>query len=263
MRKLFVCVLFTLISSAATYLLAEESTTGTISGTLLIKAGAPLANGVVFIFNDASGPPPAIDKYWRVPDETITTDAAGSFVAKLPAGKYYLGAVQRKSGDEVGPLREGDLFLPINANGVPRQISVKRGETTELGIVSGAAPYRKAAPAANEVITAIEGNITGPNNMPVENALVFAFLSPAMIGKPLFISEKTGKDGKYSLRVSQGDTYYLKIRNFYGGGAMRTGEIMGSYGAGNPAPVSVKTGTIVKGINISASNFPGQGVKSP
>jgi hypothetical protein len=82
-----------------------------------------------------------------------------------------------------------------------------------------------------------------------------------MVGKPLFISEKTGKDGRYILRVHQGGNYFLKIRNSYGGGAMKAGEIMGSYGQEKPMAVEVKTGAVAKGINITGISFPGQGVK--
>jgi len=220
-----------------------------------------MANSVVFIFSDASGPPPSFNKYWRVPDEIVKTDAEGRFIAKLSEGKYYIGAIKRKSGEEIGPMQEGDLFLPFHEGSAPKQYTVVNGTKTDLGTIKGAVPYKKLSNRSMEGVTAIEGTVTDSRGKPVENALVFAFLTPAMVGKPLFISEKTGKDGRYILMVHQGGNYYLKIRNTYGGGALKAGEIMGSYGQEKPMAVEVKTGTVAKGFNITGINFPGQGAK--
>jgi hypothetical protein len=238
---------------------AHEAKAGSISGKVMIKDGMPMADGLVYIFNNSAGPPPSLDfKYWRVPDEIVKTDGEGKFLAALPDGKYYLGAIKRKSGEDIGPLQEGDLFLPILAEGASRQHVIINDSATDIGNVTGALPYKKSS-FATESVTAIEGNITDSSGRPVENTMIFAFTSPAMIGKPLFISEKTGKDGRYTLRVYQGGKYYLKIRNVYGGGTMKAGEIMGSYGQAVPVAVEVKTGATIKGINITGISFSGPG----
>lgn len=244
---------------------AEDVNTGTVIGKAMIKDGQPMANGVVYFFNDASGPPPSDDKYWRVPDEIITTDAAGNFTAKLVEGKYYVGAIKRSksaSGQEVGPPQQGDLFLPLHSeNGNPKLLIVSTGKTTDLGTVTGAYPFQKKTPKTKDGITAIEGKVTDARGKPVEKALVFAFLTPAMVGRPLFVSERTGKDGKYVLRVHQGGSYYLKVRDVYGGGALKAGDILGSYGQKQPLAVAVKTGSTVKGVDITGIRFPGAGPK--
>lgn len=240
---------------------AAEIKTGSITGRVMIKDGLPMADGVVYIFDDISGPPPAFDKYWRVPDEIIKLDSAGKFVANLIDGRYYIGAIKRISGDEIGPLQEGDLFLPFHVDGKPRQFNVVSGSATDIGVISGAATYRRSDIKTGEGITAIEGTISDTLGKPLANALVFAFQTPAMVGKPLFIAEKTGKDGKYLLRVQQGGNYYLKIRSFYGGGAMKAGELMGIYGVERPLAVAVQSGSIVRGINITGSSYSGQGLK--
>lgn len=261
MKKLCSILLFLLVLCMGVTVYAEEAATGSLSGRVMIKDGVPMANGVVFIFSDASGPPPSFNKYWRVPDEIVKTDADGRFVANLSDGKYYIGAIKRKSGEDIGPMQEGDLFLPFHGESVPKQYTIVSGTKTDIGTISGAIPYKKSDNKSMAGITAIEGTVTDFKGKPVENALVFAFLTPAMVGKPLFISEKTGKDGRYILKVAQGGNYYLKIRNSYGGGALKAGEIMGNYGQDKPMAVEVKTGAIAKGINITGISFPGQGPK--
>ena len=260
MKKISGFLMVLLLFSVATAVGAEDVRTGTITGKMMIKNGGPMANGVVVFFNEASGPPPSPEKYWRVPDEIVGTDGEGNFKAVLLEGKYYLGASKRKSGQEVGPPQEGDYFLPVmEEKGVPRTFRVGKGKATDIGTIAEAVPFSRTTIKTGNGITAIEGTITGPDGKPLERAMVFAFLTPAMVGKPLFVSERTGKDGKYLLRVNQGGNYYLKIREVYGGGAPKVGEIMGGYGQDKPVPVTITTGKIVKGIDIKGVRFPGRG----
>jgi len=261
MKKVCAILFFMLVCCIATTVFAEEGRTGSLSGRVMIKDGLPMANGVVFIFNSSSGPAPSSDKYWRVPDEIVKTDAEGRFVARLADGTYYIGAIQRKSGDDIGPPKEGDMFLPFHGEGSPKPHVVANGSATDLGTITGALPFKKSNIKTRDGITAIEGQVVDSRGKPVQNAFVFGFLTPAMVGKPLFISERTGKDGKYLLRVHQGGDYFLKIRSTYGGGAMKAGEIMGSYGQEKPLAVKAKTGEILKGIDITGIRFPGQGPK--
>jgi hypothetical protein len=261
MKKICSILLFMLLCCTGVPAFAEEAKTGSLSGTVMIKDGVPMANGVVFVFNSASGPAPSSDKYWRVPDEIVKTDSEGKFVAKLADGTYFIGAIQRKAGEDIGPPQEGDLFLPFHGDGSPKPHVVANGSATDIGIITGALPFKKSSIKLKDGITAIEGKVTDSRGKPVKNAFVFAFLTPAMVGKPLFVSERTGKDGKYILRVHQGGDYFLKTRNTYGGGAMKAGEIMGSYGQEKPVAVKAKSGEIVKKINITGIRFPGQGPK--
>ena len=136
---------------------------------------------------------------------------------------------------------------------------ITSGPANDAGIISGAVTFRKASTVTATGISAIEGSVTDSLGKPLENILVLAFTDAAMMGKPMFISEKTGKDGKYLLRVHQGGKYYLKIRSAYGGGAMQPGDIMGSYGKEEPVAVELKTGAIVRGIDITGAPFKRQG----
>jgi hypothetical protein len=241
---------------------AREIKTGFVTGQFMIKDNGPLANGQAFFFSDATGPAPSETKYWRVPDHVIALDGNGRFSVELPAGKYYIGVIRRASGRQhIGPPAEGDLFL--GTQGVEgKQIAtylVKIGEKTDIGVLSGAAPFRRAAVQYGPGTTAIEGTVLFPDGKPAEGALVFGYLSPTMVGKPTFVSERTGKDGKYILRVNTGGRYYLKVRDIYGGGPPAAGSIMGAYGQEKPTEVAAKAGERTSGITIQVIRFPGRG----
>jgi hypothetical protein len=85
--------------------------------------------------------------------------------------------------------------------------------------------------------------------------MVFAYQDPEMTGRPLFVSFKTGNDGKYILQLSEKGTYYLKSRNFYGGGRPSSGDIFGKYGGETPIAVNVNNKAVTKGIDITVERF--------
>ncbi len=239
---------------------SQEAGNGAITGQLLIKGGGPLSGGTVFLFNDAAGPPPSQEKYWRIPDYIEPIDDAGRFTVELPAGKYYLGAIKRTAGDKIGPPREGDYFyIDRDEKGSPKAYTVGKGQKIDIGVISEAAPFSRTVVKLKDGITAIEGAVLDTAGKPIEGALVYAFLSPSMVGKPLFVSDRTGKDGKYFLRVHEGGKYYLKVRDLYGGGPPDKGSIIGSYGEESLVAVTVKRGDITKGIDIKVIRFPGRG----
>lgn len=262
MKQTRIFVLFLLMFIMAATVGAEERKTGFLSGRLMIKNGEPLVGGMAFLFNHAAGPPPSPEKYWRVPDEIVPIDKDGRFKAELLEGKYYLGAIKRLSGKEIGPPQEGDFFLiSRDTGGEPKQYLVNKGGETDVGTIAEAVPFKRSTLKLKEGITAIEGTIVGPAGKPIEGALVFAFLTPSMVGKPVFVSERTDKDGKFLLRVFGSDHYYLKTRDVYGGGPPKVGAVIGSYGEDTPIAVNVKAGEIKKGIEIKVVRFTGQGPK--
>ena len=242
---------------------AQGVNKGIIAGQLMIKGGAPLAGGQVFFFNDASGPPPSLANYWRVPDYTAQIDEEGRFSIELPAGKYYLGAVKRMSGEKIGPPADGDyLFSSADEKGSAKPYVVKNGEETELGVISEAVPFQKRAVIPGAEITAIEGAISNAEGKAVEGALVSAQLTPLNTGRhPLFTSERTGKDGHFILRVHEGGNYYLRVRSMHDKGPPAAGEMIGAYGGKEPRAVVIKKGQIIRNINITVVQFMGRGAE--
>ncbi len=259
MRAARMLTVFIMVLLLVQSVYAQEKKTGRISGQLMIKDGGPMSDGAVFFFNDKAGPPPSSNRYWRVPDVIGYLDAEGKFSVELLEGKYYMGAVKRIGEKKVGPPDEGDYFyINEDKEGNPEAYIVKAGKSVNIGVRAEAEPFKKETPPD---ITAIKGTIYEMGQKPVEGAIVFAYPSPNMLGLPLFVSDRTGKDGKYLLKVSQGGKYYLRVRDLYGGGPPVAGAVMGAYGEKAPAAVEVKTGNIEKGVDITVLRQPERGPK--
>ncbi|RJR19582.1 MAG: carboxypeptidase regulatory-like domain-containing protein [Nitrospiraceae bacterium] len=225
--------------------------TGTISGKIAEKGKGPLKGGMVLFFSEKSGPPPSATRYWRVPSHAFSIDDKGSFKAVLPEGHYYMGATQKSSGEQLGPPEDGDLFfISQDKNGEPKLHTVKGNKNLDMGVIAEAKPFSSKT-LVTEGITSIQGTITDEKGKPVAGMLVFAFPTPTMFGRPLFVSERTDKNGNYLLRLSGGGKYYLSSRANYGGGPPTAEQNIGSYAKGQP--VSIQTGETVKGINITVS----------
>lgn len=254
---LFLCVFFSAVAGAG------DGVTGTVAGRLMLNSGKPMANGQVFFFRADSDVPPVLGKYWRVPDAAADIDGEGRFTLRLGEGTYYIGAVKRMSGEKYGPPLEGDYFLPSHdAHGKYQVYTVTKGALTNIGTIEGVAPYKSDGAGFNGEVTAVEGTILDADGKPLEGALVLAYLDPSMKGRPLFVSGRTGKDGKYLLRVHAGGAYYLKVRDVYGGGVPASGQILGGYGEQNhPSAVMVETGKTRQGIDIRVKRFKGRGYK--
>lgn len=237
---------------------AKDKKTGTVTGTIMIKGGGPMAWGQI-MFYDAAGPQPQPDKYERIPDISRDIDANGKFKVELTEGKYYMAAIKRLSGERFGPPQEGDYVLIIvDENGKPKEYIIKAGKLLDIGTISEAAPLTAEKISKRIVTTALEGVVTDMDGKPAENAMVVAFVNPDMRGKPLFVSDKTDKNGKYVLRLTAG-TYYLRARNAFTSGPPEPGQIVGYYGEVAPAPVTVKESEIKKGVDFKVILFPGRG----
>jgi hypothetical protein len=232
---------------------------GTISGKIMIKDGGPLSGGQVIFFNAASGPPPEQERYDRTPDFVRNIDDDGKFSADIPEGKYYIGAVKRRSGETIGAPAEGDYtWRSLDEKGKPKAYAVEADKLLDIGTIAEAAPLKAESVVHRAVTTAIEGTVFDMDGKPVADAVVVAFINPSVQSKPLFISEKTGKDGKYLLRIAAG-TFYLRVRNQFASGPPEPGQIVGYYGEGTPAPVTIKEGEKLKDIDFKVILFPGRG----
>ena len=243
-------VFFVMIWLSAISVSAGEMITGTISGKIMIRDGGPMADGVVLFFNDATGPPPDIDKYMRVPLEITNTDGMGRFTADLPEGRYYIGGLKHIMGIEGAPLNEGDLiFISSDATGSPNAYSVAEGEHLDVGVLSGAVSYTVAT-VVEGITTAIEGTIHDMSGNPVENTAVFAHVTSSIDGGLSFLSDWTDTDGRYLLRVHQGGRYYLRVEGIQGLPLNISGVVIGDNKIKGSEGVTVETGKIKKGVDI-------------
>jgi hypothetical protein len=217
-----------------------------VIGRIGIKGTGPMMQGSVFFFDAASGPPPSTTKYWRVPTHVFKIDSNARFSARVPEGTYYLGALETKSGEEFGPPQDGDYyFFGKDGKGNPKLLTVWRDSVTDLGMLNEAEQF-KSGSLAQKGITAIQGVLRDEEGKPVKGMVVFAF-SVRGSRLPLFVSEGTGNDGKYLLRLHKGGKYYVLARER--AAAPSEAEITDMYQQGKP--VVVKTGQTRTGINIT------------
>ena len=246
------------VSAAATPKTKPAGGKGTIAGRVVLKDGGPMAGGQVIFFNAKTGPVPEITKYERTPDTVRDLDEEGRFSVDLPPGRYYLGAVKRVSGETIGPPAEGDyVWRSADKKGRPRAYTVRAGQRIDTG-TSEAVQLNPEVLANRPNETTIEGTMIDMEGRPVAEAVVVAFESPSLKAKPVFISEKTDKAGRYLLRVSEG-TYYLRARNAFTSGPPEPGQIMGFYGESSSAPVMIKKGERKNDVNFRVVLFPGRG----
>lgn len=241
-------------------LYSEEIKTGWISGEIMIKDGGPMSKGMVVFFRADEGPVPDPNKYLRIPDEIADLDAEGKFRMQLMAGRYYLGAIKRMSGELIGPPQDGDyFFISRDSDGTPLPYSIKQARELNIGTLSEAVLFKREIA---EGVSGISGTIRDLKGEPVKGAIVFTYFTKTMTGLPLFTSYRTGEDGKYFISVARGGAYYLRVRDIYGGGPPVPGALMGGYGEKEPAPVTVKTGKITKGIDITVVRHLERGPKA-
>ncbi|NJD55155.1 MAG: carboxypeptidase regulatory-like domain-containing protein [Nitrospirae bacterium] len=221
----------------------------TVTGEIGIKGVGPMMGGLVFFYHAESGPPPSATKYWLVPAYSFKLDQNSRFTAKLPEGTYYMGAIERSSGEALGPPAEGDyFFISSDKKGNPKMLTVWKNSVINLGLINEAEKFSRAS-LAKKGITSVEGTIRDEEGKPVKGMAVYAYATPEMLEKPLFVSDPSDQDGKYVLRVNRGGKYYLMARVGYGGGPLSPEELAGVYKDGKP--VSIKTGENRKGIHIS------------
>ena len=233
---------------------------GTIYGQIKIPGRTPTDLAMVFLFDAANGPPPSREKYWRVPDFIEALDKDGAFSLEVPEGTYYFIASKRAADSEMGPPQEGDYFyFNGDAKGNPLPLIVIKGTKLNVGVISGAYPYSRSMLLRDKGITMIEGVVQDTKGKPVQSVLVFAYTTAATQGRPLFVSERTDKDGKFILRVHDGGTFYLLVRALYGAGTPEEGELLSELAGDAQTIVTLKKEEKLRGIKLIVKPFPRRG----
>lgn len=228
-----------------------EGGKGFVTGRVLLPSGKPMKNALVLFYVRQNGPPPFPERYWRVPDIEAPVGPEGKFSVELIEGEYYVGAIGRESSKIVPePPAEGDILMLVkDKHGQPKVVTISEGKTINVGNQKGFI-YHKSG-LKNNNLTTIEGTISGTDGTPAPNLFVFAFQSPERGRRPLFVSDRTNKSGKYVLKVDGVGPFYLRVRDTYGGGRPQSNQLMGAFGGDEPAPVSAITDNKLKGIDIT------------
>jgi hypothetical protein len=239
---------------------AASLDSGSISGRAMINAKKPMDSGIVLLFNEALGPPPHPYKYWRIPDIINGTDKKGNFSVVVPQGTYYMMIAKKSPDGEIGPPKKSEfLYFHGDSKGNPKPIVVSAGAKLNLGLLNKSFVWSPKMVMEAKDITAVEGVVASIEGKPVGGAIVFAYLNPAAVGRPAFVSDRTDKTGKYQLRVYEGGTYYLKVRSVIGGGAPEAGEYQSATKEFVPVEVNLKKGEKLKDVALKVAAFSGKG----
>jgi len=216
----------------------------------LLTGRAPATTGLLLVFDAATGPPPAYERYFRVPEYTAPVGEDATFRITLPAGRYYLGLYRSATGAPPPP-RTGDTLCRFeDIAGDPAVFTVPEDGTVEVRMVPACATFRFPSldtiltaatdPArlppdvtVGQVYTGIAGTVADGDGNPVAGVLVFARDTNR---GARFVSRPSDALGRYVVLTDRGGTYHLQAA----GGAFATAE-----------PVSVDTDAITSGIELT------------
>lgn len=175
------------------------------------------------------------------------TGGDGAFLLDLPPGDYYLVARRRAGGGIAGPLRKGDAFGYFPGN----PVSVAPGRLTRVVIPATRLKMRNIPSYSPEYAAAafIEGRILDRNGNPRQGVYAALYDNPDLLNRPVFLSEVTGKDGKYRLPVPVPGRYFLGARTGYGG-SPAPGDLYGRFEGTPDHSVTLKRGDRLTGIDI-------------
>ncbi len=208
-----------------------------VSGQITYQ-GEPVSRAFVYIYTetDAGLVGPSYG-------EAVQADKEGHFTINLPAGRYSLVARKRADGSRSGTLAPGDL----NAHYPGNPVDVRSGEISLLDdftlskVDAGVHAQRQADGVFAKTETLLHGQVVDADDLPVSDVYLFAYLDSRMVGKPVHMSVPTGADGRFSLFLSDGGTYYIGARSAFGG-PLEPGEWVGTFDGQPDHSVTVTRG---------------------
>ncbi|MDA8098959.1 MAG: hypothetical protein M0042_04980 [Nitrospiraceae bacterium] len=203
--------------------------------------GAPVSGAGVFAY-EKTGTGMKADDF----QATVRTNEKGEFALDLPPGRYYLLARLRADNTEdIGPLHKGDLlgYDPRN----PVVAEEGRSATSAIPMVRLVMLKSRAESSAFPPGT-ISGRIVDRFDHPVAGAFAAIYQNSKMVGMPVFISERTGEDGRFELSVPVPGSYFLCARSGYGTPA--AGSWFGTWDKSLDHSIRIGSGDVDSGIEI-------------
>lgn len=221
----------------------------------MIDAKTPISSGVVLLFDSTMGPPPSLNRYWRVPDLITPLESDGRFSVEVGEGTYYIQIASKNPDSEIGPAVEQEhVYFHGDAKGNALPVVVGMNAKVDLGKLK-ASLWLPKMEIRDKGITSVEGVVLDAAGKPVERAIVLAHYHPGARGRPVFISDRTDKKGKYQLRTNDGGTFYLSVRSVVGGGRPEGGEYLNTTKEFEPVPVTLKKNERLQGVNLKVIKF--------
>ncbi|HEY6000421.1 MAG TPA: hypothetical protein VI078_14125 [bacterium] len=203
-----------------------ESVAGAVTG----EAG-PVGGADVAFYLDAS-------TQFRGPGYLeVRTDERGGFEARVSPGRYWL-IVRRRSGQQpFGPLEVGDVFGFYPGN----PLEVRAGERLDLRLPTVAVLKKSGWSAPSALRVRLSGTIRDAADRPLAGYRAFLHEKAAMLGKPEFVSEPSGPDGRYIIWVDREGFFYLGARAEVGR-SREAREVIGLYRGAPDHAVAVHLG---------------------
>jgi len=215
----------------------RKETAAPLTGTVSV----PLEGARLYVYGeeeDIYGPA-------RYVSEPTGTD--GSFSLSLEPGSYVGVVRKRTSGDAAGPVRIGDY------RSEPLAFEVSDARNAVLDVTATVKEANeKAFPAMDEGgRTGLAGRVLDADGNPVEGVRVNVYDHIQMSERPKYVSERTGPDGRFLVKVRRGGTYYLAARDRFGG-PPQLGDLYGRYDEGtiDPSGVVVRKNEITRDLEI-------------
>jgi hypothetical protein len=218
----------------------REEVGAALEGTVA-HGGAPLEGATVMLYlgdgRDFKGIAYAVSP---------PTDEEGRFsLFALLDTEYYVVVRKRAGGRLAGPLLPGDYygFYPHNP------LRLERGSRAEITI-EVIAKSEDGSDGALLSTTRIEGRIVDLEGRPL--AGLYAFVYPDRImshAKPLAISPPSGPEGRFTISLERGGTFYLGARERYGINP-QPGEYYGKYTGRADHSIEIEGGRARKGVTI-------------
>jgi hypothetical protein len=153
------------------------------------------------------------------------------------------------------PLEGEPVYFKMDASGAEVIFTVTAGKKTDAGVISTSLPMIRSFRGE----TRIEGVVKDAKGSPVKGAVIYAYYDAGVIDKASYVSEKTAADGKFTLSLNNGGTYYLRVRGEYGGGIPKEGEIIDLTDPKAVTAISVNKGEKLSGIIIRVKLQPPRG----
>lgn len=268
--RIFIKALLIALLIATLAVPGQSQNTSSVKGILkgkVFQNNKPMPRAIIALFSVAGGNPPDQGSTRRVPDGLIKVEEDGSFMVELVPGKFYLGAVSRSDDRRrMGPPSpDEEFFFARQKDGELRQFEIVGGQITDSGTLRGIMP--EFFPEIEDHFT-VSGTIYNEKGKPFPKVLVLV-RRELTIPRPLFISERTGSDGKFELKLPAGIPYYLVVReDLVNVGRPKPGNFVGIYGGSPPSSGAVPTvfaggkvvngkkGEIIKGIDITMYEIP-------
>ncbi|PLY01581.1 MAG: hypothetical protein C0623_05265 [Desulfuromonas sp.] len=222
-----------------------------IRGQITAKAtGQPIEGAYVNIYPDAISNLLGPSQYISTP-----TDANGNYKIDVPPGSYYVVSRKRMSGQPSGPLAPGDLFSEhqrVKTTVVAGKLSI-----IDLPLAPMKAPmFFKKSTVETQTDTGIRGRLIDSEGKPVPGSFAVAYDNTDIKRLPDYASTLSDSNGNFVIFLPQGGTYYLSAR-IHAWDMPRPGELYGTYGEPDPAPITVSKGAFVKEIEIVLTPFTG------